>query len=71
MCCGDYAKTWASQLEEGMDWAAFKTLFHKEFCEENVDCLQFELLNLKQETSVGKYAVREVTKNLNAGAAAS
>jgi hypothetical protein len=58
MCCGDYAKTLASQLEEGMDWAAFKTSFHKEFCEENVDRLQFELLNLKQETSVGEYAVR-------------
>jgi hypothetical protein len=57
MCCGDYAKTWASQLEEGMDWAAFKTLFHKEFCEENVDRLQSELLNLKQETSVAEYAV--------------
>jgi hypothetical protein len=54
MCCGDYAKTWASQLEEGVDWAAFKTLFHEEFYEENVDCLQFELLNLKQETFVGQ-----------------
>jgi hypothetical protein len=71
MCCGDYAKTWASELEEGMSSAAFKTLFHKEFCEENVDCLQFELLDLKQETSVGQYAV-ELRRNLiNAGAAAS
>jgi hypothetical protein len=35
MCCGDYAKPWANQLEEGMCWAAFKTLFHKEFYEEN------------------------------------
>jgi hypothetical protein len=57
MCCGDYAKTWANQLEDGIKWAAFKTLFHKEFCEENVDRLQFELLDLKQETSVGEYAV--------------
>jgi hypothetical protein len=57
MCCGDYARTWANQMEEGVAWAAFRTLFYKEFCEENVDRLQSELLNLKQETSVGKYAV--------------
>jgi hypothetical protein len=36
----------------------FQLLFRKEFCEENVDRLHGELLEMKQETSVGEYATR-------------
>jgi hypothetical protein len=58
MCRGDYANTWAALLPTNTTWQTFQLLFRKEFCEENVDRLHRELLEMKQETSVGEYATR-------------